>query len=167
MRIFKNPFLGKKRWNYFLPVFKAPKKMDVTIFGPFLSSSCFAVSSASSKRVPPQNPIFIGFFEHLLKHLVTSCSNYEVNPEPPPEVAGLLSLKWPKCGQIIVPTASNSMRVSGPHLVPGREVSELLMAYYLCAKANSPSFCRIHPFCHNSLSFLFRERSRNSTPPVS
>ena len=29
---------------------------------------------------------------------------------------------------------------SGPRRVPGRELSELLSAYYLCAKANSPSF---------------------------
>ena len=28
----------------------------------------------------------------------------------------------------------------GPHRVPGRELSELLSAYYLCVKANSPSF---------------------------
>ena len=28
----------------------------------------------------------------------------------------------------------------GPHRVPGRELSEFLLAYYLCAKANSPSF---------------------------
>ena len=28
----------------------------------------------------------------------------------------------------------------GPHRVPGRELSELLSAYYSCAKANSPSF---------------------------
>ena len=34
----------------------------------------------------------------------------------------------------------------GPHRVPGRELSEFLSAYYLCAKANSPSFSQ------NSLS---------------
>ena len=28
----------------------------------------------------------------------------------------------------------------GPHRVPGRELSEFLSAYSLCAKANSPSF---------------------------
>ena len=28
----------------------------------------------------------------------------------------------------------------GPHRVPGRELSEFLSAYYLCVKANSPSF---------------------------
>ena len=34
----------------------------------------------------------------------------------------------------------------GPHRIPGRELSEFLSAYYLCAKANSPSFSQ------NSLS---------------
>ena len=28
-----------------------------------------------------------------------------------------------------------------PHRAPGRELSEFLATYYLCAKANSPSFC--------------------------
>ena len=33
----------------------------------------------------------------------------------------------------------------GPHRDPGREVSEFLSAYYLCAKANSPSFSQNSP----------------------
>ena len=36
----------KKRWNYFLPVFKAPPKMGVTVFGHF--SSCFLFVSFAS-----------------------------------------------------------------------------------------------------------------------
>ena len=41
----------------------------------------------------------------------------------------------------------NSVSFSGPHRVPGRELSEFLSAYYLCAKANSPSFRRTHRVC--------------------
>ena len=33
----------------------------------------------------------------------------------------------------------------GAHRVPGRELSEFLSAYYLCAKANSPSFSQNSP----------------------
>ena len=33
----------------------------------------------------------------------------------------------------------------GAHWVPGSELSELLSAYYLCAKANSPSFSQNSP----------------------
>ena len=38
-------------------------------------------------------------------------------------------------------TVSNTelSEIFGPHRVPGRELSEFLSAYYLCAKANSPS----------------------------
>ena len=32
-----------------------------------------------------------------------------------------------------------------PHRVSGRELSEFLSAYYLCAKANSPSFSQNSP----------------------
>ena len=60
----------------------------------------------------------------------------------------------------------------GPHWVPGRELGELLSAYYLCAKANSPSFSQ------NSLSLPKnsvrlsefsspKQYSRNSIPSVS
>ena len=37
-------------------------------------------------------------------------------------------------------TVSESTVSFGPHRVPGGELSEFLSAYYLCAKANSPSF---------------------------
>ena len=48
---FEKPrFLGKKRWNYFLPVFKAPQKWVFLFWGPFFYFP-FSVSSASSKRV--------------------------------------------------------------------------------------------------------------------
>ena len=44
-----------------------------------------------------------------------------------------------------------------PHRVPGRELSELLSVYYLCAKANSPSFRQNSPSLpQNSVSSLFR-----------
>ena len=33
----------------------------------------------------------------------------------------------------------------GPHRVPGRELSEFLSAYYLCAETNSPSFAQNSP----------------------
>ena len=59
-----------------------------------------------------------------------------------------------------------------PHWAPGRELSEFLSAYYLCAKANSPSFSQ------NSLSVLRnwvrlsefsspKQYSRNSSLPFS
>ena len=48
----------------------------------------------------------------------------------------------------------------GPHRVPGRELSDFLSAYYLCVKANSPSFSQNSPSLpQNSVSSL----SRNST----
>ena len=41
--------------------------------------------------------------------------------------------------------------VFGPHRVPGRELSEFLSAYYLCAKENSPIFCRrAHRVCRKT-----------------
>ena len=43
----------------------------------------FSVSSASSKRVCKKNLFLLVFFDTLLKHLVTSCSNKEVKPKPP------------------------------------------------------------------------------------
>ena len=43
------------------------------------------------------------------------------------------------------------------HRVPGSELSEFLSAYYLCAKANSPSFSQNSPSLpQNSVSSLFR-----------
>ena len=36
------------------------------------------------------------------------------------------------------------VRNFGTHQAPGRGLSELLLAYYLSAKANSPIFCRTH-----------------------
>ena len=56
-----------------------------------------------------------------------------------------------------------------PHRVPGRELSELLSAYYLCAIANSPSFRQSSPSLPQKLSefSLPKQHSRNSTPPVS
>ena len=61
----------------------------------------------------------------------------------------------------------------GAHWVPGSELSEFLSAYYLCDKANSPSF-----FSQNSPSLppssvrlsefsSPKQYSRNSIPPVS
>ena len=47
----------------------------------------------------------------------------------------------------------------GPYRVLGRELSEFLSAYYLCAhvKANSPSFSQNSPsLLQNSMSYLFR-----------
>ena len=43
------------------------------------------------------------------------------------------------------------------HRVPGSELSEFLSAYFLCAKANSPSFSQNSPSLpQNSVSSLFR-----------
>ena len=62
----------------------------------------------------------------------------------------------PECPQIgNGPNTVSGSTVSNPelseffwaHRVPGRELSEFLTTYYLCAKANSPSF-----FSQNSLS---------------
>ena len=53
----------------------------------------------------------------------------------------------------------------GPHRVPGGKLSEFLRAYYLCAKANSPSLpqnsVRLSEFSSP------KQYSRNSIPPVS
>ena len=80
----KKPFLEEKRWNYFLPVFKAPPKNGCKFLALFCFLHAFSVSSASNKRAFKKNS-FIGFFDTLLKHLVTSCSNNHLNPEPPPK----------------------------------------------------------------------------------
>ena len=77
----KTRFLGKKRCNYFLPVFKAPPRMGV-IFGFFFPVFLFLLHLA---RGCSKKNIFIGFLNTLLKHLVTSCSNNEVKPNPPPK----------------------------------------------------------------------------------
>ena len=56
-------------------------------------------------------------------------------------------------------TVSNTelSELCGPHPVPGRELTEFLSAYYLCAKANSPSFSQNSPSLPpNSVSPLFR-----------
>ena len=60
----------------------------------------------------------------------------------------------------------------GPHRVPGRELSEFLSAYYLCAKANTPSFSKNSPSLpQNSVRLSefssLKQYSRNSIPPVS
>ena len=44
----------------------------------------------------------------------------------------------------------------GPRRVPGRELIELLPAYYLCAKASSPSFSGELTESQNSVSSVFR-----------
>ena len=58
-----------------------------------------------------------------------------------------------------------------PHRVPGREPSELLSAYYLCANVNSPRFSQNSPSLlqnsGSSLSLsLSKQYPRNSIPPV-
>ena len=60
----------------------------------------------------------------------------------------------------------------GAHRVPGRELSEFLSAYYLCAKANSPSSPQNSPSLpQNSVRLSEfsppKQYSRNSIPPVS
>ena len=54
----------------------------------------------------------------------------------------------------------SSVSFFGAHRVPGRELSEFLLAYHLCAKANSPSFSQNSPSCHKtqwgSVSYLLR-----------
>ena len=59
-----------------------------------------------------------------------------------------------------------------PHPVPGRELSEFLSAYYLCDKANSPSFSQNSPSLpQNSVRLSEfsspKQYSRNSILPVS
>ena len=66
----------------------------------------------------------------------------------------------------------NSVSFFGPHRVPGRELDEFLSAYYLCAKANSPSFSQNSPSLpQNSVRLSEfsspQQYSRNSIPPVS
>ena len=58
--------MGKKWWNYFLPVFKAPHFWVLLFWGLFFFFF-FSVSSASSNRVCNKKPIFIGFFAHPSK----------------------------------------------------------------------------------------------------
>ena len=52
---------------------------------------------------------------------------------------------WPNT--VSESTISNTevSQLFGPHRVPVRELSELLSAYCLCAKANSPSFSQNSP----------------------
>ena len=52
-----------------------------------------------------------------------------------------------------------------PHRVPGRELSEFLSAYYLCEKANSPSFSQNSPSLpRNSVSSLPPKTPHFGTP---
>ena len=96
----KTRFFGKKWWNYFLPVFKAPHFLGVTFFGAFFFL-LFSVSSASSKRVCSKKTYFYRVFLHtLLKHLVTSCSNNELKPKLPQKKVHIFfffseTLFWP------------------------------------------------------------------------
>ena len=58
----------------------------------------------------------------------------------------------------------------GPHRVPGRELSEFRSVYYLCAKANSPSFFfpELTEFAPKLSEFSSpKQYSRSSIPPVS
>ena len=62
--------------------------------------------------------------------------------------------------------------VFGAHWVPASELSEFLSAYYLCAKANSPSFSQNSPSLpRNSVRLSEfpspKQYSRNSIPPPS
>ena len=66
----------------------------------------------------------------------------------------------------------SSVSFFGPHQFPGRELSKLLSAFYLCAKANSPSFSENSPSLpQNSVRLSEfsspKQYSRNSIPPVS
>ena len=52
-----------------------------------------------------------------------------------------------------------------PHWVSGRELSEFLSAYYLCAKANLPSLSHNSPsFLQHSVSSLFRNSTHETVP---
>ena len=74
----------------------------------------------------------------------------------------------PICGPLIFGNRPNTVSGSTvsntelseffwPHRVPGSELSEFLSAYYLCARANSPSFSQNSPSLpQNSVSSLFR-----------
>ena len=62
-------------------------------------------------------------------------------------------------GKVSESTASNTelSEFFGPHRAPGRELSEFLSAYYLCAKGNSPNSPLNSPSLpQNSVSSLFR-----------
>ena len=65
----------------------------------------------------------------------------------------------------------NSVSFFDPHRVPGGKLSEFLSAYYLCAKANSPSFSQNSPsLLQNSVRLSEfsspKQYSRNSILPV-
>ena len=57
----------------------------------------------------------------------------------------------------------------GPPRVPGRELSEFLSVYYLCAKTNSPFFFAelTEVAAELSESSFPKQYSRSSMPPVS
>ena len=66
----------------------------------------------------------------------------------------------------------SSVSFFGAHRVPGSELSEFLSAFYLCNKANSPSFSQNSPSLpQNSVRLSEfscpKQYSRNSIPPVS
>ena len=86
MRILKNPIFGIIMVELLPARFQGPFKKWVLLFLAFFSS-CFSVSSASSKRVLKKTYFHRVFAHPLLKHLVTSCSNNEVKPNPPPKKA--------------------------------------------------------------------------------
>ena len=62
-------------------------------------------------------------------------------------------------------TASNTelSEFFGAHWVPGSELSKFLSAYYLCVKANSPSFAELTEFCRKTQWGSVSSLLRNST----
>ena len=67
MRILKNPIFWEKRWNYFLPVFKAPHFLGVTFFWVFFCFSSFFLFVQHLARGCSKKPYFYGFFAHPSK----------------------------------------------------------------------------------------------------
>ena len=92
--------------------------------------------------------------DSLASVCITTCALAEILKEQKGLNSGLVSLHGPVCSPfgngpntVSESTVSNTelSEVFGPHRVLGRDLSEFLSGYYLCAEANSPSLSRNSP----------------------
>ena len=93
----------------------------------------------------------IGFFSYLKQHVVQACNRRRAEDH----------------SESIFQTPKNSLNCFGPHRVPERELSELLLAYYLCQSELTEFFAEelseFTLFRNSALETVFRPFPANET----